>query len=75
MDRGAWPIMVQRAAESRTQLEQFTMYWRRKWKPTPILLPGESHRRRSLVGHSPWGRKELDTTEQLTLTFKEEQNL
>ena len=32
---------------------------------TPVLLPGESHGGRSLVGYSPWGRKELDTTEQL----------
>ena len=39
--------------------------WRRQWHPTPVLLPGESHGRRSLVGCSPWGRWELDTTEQL----------
>ena len=37
--------------------------WRRKWQPTPNPLPGKSHGRRSLVGYSPWGRKELDTTE------------
>ena len=36
---------------------------RRKWQPTPVLLPGESHGWRSLVGYSPWGRKESDTTE------------
>ena len=41
--------------------------WRRKWQPTPIFLSGESHGRRSLVGYSPWGRKESDTTEQLHL--------
>ena len=39
--------------------------WRRKWQPTPVLLPGKSHGRRSLVGYSPWGCKELDMTEQL----------
>ena len=39
--------------------------WRRQWQPTPVLLPGESHGRRSLVGYSPWGRKESDTTERL----------
>jgi len=33
--------------------------WRRKWKPTPIFLPGESHGQRSLAGYSPWGCKEL----------------
>ena len=37
--------------------------WSRKWQPTPVFLPGESHGQRSLVGYSPWGRKELDTTE------------
>ena len=37
--------------------------WRRTWHPTPVFLPGESHRQRSLVDCSPWGRKESDTTE------------
>ena len=38
--------------------------WRRRWwQPTPVLLPGKSHGRRSLVGCSPWGHKESDTTE------------
>ena len=37
--------------------------WRRKWQPTPVFLPGESHGQRSLEGHSPWGGKESDTTE------------
>ena len=36
--------------------------WRRKWQPTLVLLPGKSHRRRSLVGYSPRGCKESDTT-------------
>ena len=39
--------------------------WRRKWQPIPVLLPRESHGQRSLVGYSPWGRKESDTTEWL----------
>ena len=47
-----------------TSLSLFTfMHWRRKWQPTPVFLPGESHGRRSLVGCSPWGRTESDTTE------------
>ena len=50
----------------------FTIYymskWRRKWQPTPVFLPGKSHRQRSLVGYSPWGHKGLDTTEQPTHT-------
>jgi len=37
--------------------------WRRKWQPTPVLLPGKFHGWRRLVGYSPWGCKELDTTE------------
>ena len=44
--------------------------WRRKWLPTPVFLPGESHGQRSLVGHSPWGRKESDTTERLSTAQK-----
>ena len=40
--------------------------WRRAWQPTPVLLPGESHGRRSLAGYSPRGHKESDTTERLS---------
>ena len=36
-----------------------------KWQPTSVFLPGKFHRQRSLVGNSPWGRKESDMTEQL----------
>ena len=43
--------------------------WRRQWHPTPVLLPGRSHGRRSLVGCSPWGREESDTTERLHFHF------
>ena len=39
------------------------MLWRREWQPTPVFLPGESHRQRRLAGYSPWGREESDTTE------------
>ena len=41
------------------------IHWRRQWHPTPVLLPGKSHGWRSLVGCSPWGREESDTTERL----------
>ena len=37
--------------------------WRRKWQPTPVFLPGEIHGQRGLVGYTPWGHKELGTTE------------
>ena len=47
-----------------TSLSLFTfMHWRRKWQPTPVLLPGESQGRGSLVGRCLWGCTELDTTE------------
>ena len=41
--------------------------WRRKWQPTPVLLLGKSHGQKSLIGYSPWGRKESHMTEQLHL--------
>ena len=40
-----------------------------QWHPTPVLLPGKSHGQRSLVGCSPWGREESDTTERLPFYF------
>ena len=43
--------------------------WRRQWHPTPVLLPGKSHGWGSLVGCSPWGRKESDMTERLHFHF------
>ena len=42
---------------------------RRKWHPTPVLLPGKPHGRRSLVGYSPWGCRESDLTERLHFCF------
>ena len=42
---------------------------RRQWHPTPVLLPGKSYGRRSLVGCSPWGREESDTTARLHFDF------
>ena len=40
-----------------------------QWHPTPVLLPGKSHGQRSLVGCSPWGLEESDTTERLHFHF------
>ena len=37
--------------------------WRRKWQPTAVFLPGESHGKRSLAGYCPWDRRELSMTE------------
>ena len=42
---------------------------RRRWHPTPVLLPGKSHGWRSLLGCSPWGRQESNTTERLDFHF------
>ena len=68
MDGGAW--WVQSMGSQRvghdwvTSLSLFTfMHWRRKWQPTPVVLPGKSQGRGSLVGCRLWGRTESDTTE------------
>ena len=45
--------------------------WQSRWQPTPVFLPGEYHGQRNLAGYSPWGCKELDTTERLTLSQTE----
>ena len=46
-----------------------SLVWRRQWHPTPVLLPGKSHGWRSVVGCSPWGREESDTTRRLHFHF------
>ena len=45
---------------------------RRKWQPTPVLLPGKSHGEKSLAGYSSWGCKELDTTEHVFLQLQKD---
>ena len=83
MDRGAWWAADHRVTQTWTRLKRLSMHacigegnsnplqysWRRQWHPTPVLLPQKSHGRRSLVGCSPWGRKESDTTERLPFHF------
>ena len=49
-------------------LSFYSFFWRRKWQPTPVFLPGESHGWRGLVGCGLWDCKESDTTKQLTHT-------
>ena len=44
------------------------IFWRRKWQPTPVLLPGKSQGQRSVVGYSQWDHKESDTTKRLHFT-------
>ena len=73
MNRGPWwaiqSIGLQRIGHD-WATKHSTAYRREiiKWQPTPVLLPGKSHGWRSLVGYSPWGRKESDTTERLHFT-------
>ena len=50
-------------------MNYYTNSWRRRWHPTPVLLPGKSHGQRSLVGCRPWGCEESDTTERLPFHF------
>jgi len=45
------------------------MPWRREWQPTPVFWPGEFNGQRSLVAYNPWGHKETDMTERLTLSL------
>ena len=67
MNRGAWQVIVHRVAKSQTRLNTYThtiLHTRtRFYSYTPVFLPGESQRQRGLLGHSPWGCKELDMTE------------
>ena len=51
------------------RISGFSIPRRRQWHPPPVLLPGKSHGRRSLVGCSPWGRKKSDTIERLHFHF------
>ena len=62
-----WAAVYGVATESDTTeaTQQLDALWRRQWHPTLVLLPRKSHGWRSLGHYSPWGRKELDTTERL----------
>ena len=70
---GLQPIWSQRVGHDWvTELnwtELNTHCWRKKWQPTPLFLPGESHGQRNLAGYSPQGRKEWDTTKRLHFHF------
>ena len=73
-DRGAWWAAIYGVAQSRTRLKRLSSssrqrVQRRQWQLAPVLLPGKSHGQRSLVGCSPWGRKDSDTTERLHFHF------
>ena len=59
----SWPV---KPTENLSQ--HWGIVWRRKWQPTLVFLPGEFHGQRRLAGYSPWGCKESDKTERLSLT-------
>ena len=74
MDGGAWWAAVHGVARSRTRLSDFTLTFHfhaleEEMATHSSLLPGKSQGRRSLVGCSPWGRQESDTTERLHFHF------
>ena len=60
-------VVVELAINSVNTAEVMMMWWRRRWHPIPVLLPGKSHGLRSPVGYRPWSRKESDMTERLHL--------
>ena len=63
------PSRLPHDAGQSSLLHSRSLLWRRQWHPTPVLLPGKSHEQRILVGCSPWGRWESDTTERLHFSF------
>ena len=65
LSTGNWSL----AKADRIFMDRQKESWRRHWLPTPVLLLGESHGWRSLVGCSPWGCEESDTTERLHFHF------
>ena len=61
--------LISHASNIMLKILQVRLQQRRQWQPTPVLLPGKSHGRRSLVGCSPWSPYESDTTERLQFHF------
>ena len=64
-DPGMEPMSLASPALAGRLFTTSATWRRRRWHPTPVLLPGKSHGWRSLVGCSPWGHEESDTTERL----------
>ena len=60
-------------AMQKTQVQSWVgkIHWRSEWQLTPIFLPEYFHEQRNLAGYSPWGLKESDTTEWLTLSLSD----
>ena len=62
------PINIEIQKRKEKIKPQLCLIWRKKWQPTPVVLPGEA-------GYCPWGRKESDTTERLTLVLNKHSNI
>ena len=60
--QGILKSLLQHHTSKASILQHSAFFRRRQWQPTPVLLPGKSHGRRSLVDYSPWGQEEWDTT-------------
>ena len=62
---------VVKNAPARQKMQVQSLGWEdpleKEWQPTPVSLPGESHGQRILVDYSPWGCKELDMSEWLSM--------
>ena len=69
--QGTLKSLLQHHSAKASILRCSAFFRRMQWHPTPVLLPGESHRQRSLAGYSPWGLKEPDTTWPLTLSLSQ----
>ena len=63
--RETWVRSLSREDPLEKEMATPSIPWRRKWQPTPVLLPGKFHGWRSLAGYSSWGCKELDMTQWL----------
>ena len=68
-ERGERFFLESKGPKQRKLLRHTNKFQRRQWHPTPVFLPGLSHGQRRLVGCSPWGCEESDTTEQLHFHF------
>ena len=64
-----WKRHLTNCLKTQALIPALSLTRRRQWHPTPALLSGKSHGWRSLVGCSPWGRWESDTTERLHFHF------
>ena len=63
----SWGVLL--ISRMRDMWSLISFLWRRQWQPTPVLLPGKSHGRKSLVGCSPWVTRSRTRLSDFTFTF------